>query len=195
MALLSAELRNQIYSYIFDNKYAIALADGKIQHPICQTSRQLRQETLAMYHANTRFNAHLDDGPATPLVNWLSHMDREIIPSIQEISLWDLHNLILQIYTSSSAYTIPALVQQRLDQEWQQTVRERNISAENERFFRETYGWEYRLVTISGNMSFVRYVGGLREVLRGKGLELLQVQAYRPDCSMFRSEFVIAPMT
>ncbi|GAB7359975.1 hypothetical protein MBLNU230_g7499t1 [Neophaeotheca triangularis] len=158
MASLSAELRNHIYSYIFDDKYATALANGKTQHAICQTSRQLRQETLAMYYANTRFNAHLDDGPSTPLVQWLSHMDREMILSVREISLWDMHNLILQLYTSLSPDTIPDLVRERLCQEWQQVLQERRISPKNEGFFRETYGFEYRMVPICRNMTFNKLI-------------------------------------
>jgi len=68
---LSPELRNLICEFVFHSDYAITLQNGRIQHPITRTCHQFRFESLGMYYALSRFNAHLDDGPATPLAKWL----------------------------------------------------------------------------------------------------------------------------
>ena len=91
---LPAELRDLVYEYVFESKYAIKLEHGSIQHPLTKTCRQLRAETLPMYYSMTRFNAHLDDGPATRLCDWLKTLGSEQCLLLREVNMWDLHNLV-----------------------------------------------------------------------------------------------------
>ncbi|KXS93489.1 hypothetical protein AC579_6909 [Pseudocercospora musae] len=74
-------------------KYAVTLQSGHVQHPLTKTCRQIRQETLAMYHALTRFNAHLDDG-ATPLAKWLTILGPKLTLILGE----DMHMLNGTLY-------------------------------------------------------------------------------------------------
>ncbi|KAK4569513.1 hypothetical protein LTR86_003276 [Recurvomyces mirabilis] len=90
---LSPELRNQIYAFVFNTPYAVTLQPGLTQHPLTKTCRQLRRETLKMYYSLTCFNAHLDDGPATPLAKWLSDLGREKCLLLREVNVWDMHML------------------------------------------------------------------------------------------------------
>ena len=90
---LSPEIRNAIYEHVFTTDYAITLKTGGIQHPLTTTCRQLRAESLGMYLALTCFNAHLDDGPATPLANWLRTIGAEKCLLLRDVNIWDMHML------------------------------------------------------------------------------------------------------
>ena len=85
---LSPELRNHIYEHVFTSKYAVTLQDQKCQHALTRTCKQLRHETLAMYYATTSLNAHLDDGPAKPLTNWLKVIGSGAVCEIDRINVW-----------------------------------------------------------------------------------------------------------
>lgn len=85
---LSAELRNVIYEHTFTSQYAVTLCSGKVQHPLTKTCRQIRHETLPMYYAVTKFNAHLDDGPATPLAKWLKTQAPELVLCMNGLVIW-----------------------------------------------------------------------------------------------------------
>lgn len=94
LALLPRELRDIIYQYTFTSPYAVTLQPGHIQHPLTKTCSQLRRETIILYYSLTRFNAHLDDGPATPLVNWLANTsNNELIFRVEEINIWVINRL------------------------------------------------------------------------------------------------------
>ena len=88
LARLSPELRNCVYEYVFASNYAVTLRTGFIQHELTKTCRQIRHETLQMFMSSTRFNAHLDDGPATPLAQWLRVVGPEVALTIAEINIW-----------------------------------------------------------------------------------------------------------
>ena len=90
---LSPEIRNAIYEYTFTTDYAVTLKTGAIEHPLTATCRQIRNETLGMYLALTRFNAHLDDGPATPLARWLKMIGPDLSLLLREVNIWDMHML------------------------------------------------------------------------------------------------------
>ena len=93
LARLSPEIRNAIYEFTFTSDYAITLSNNKILHPLTSTCRQIRIESLNMYLALTSFNAHLDDGPATPLANWLRTIGPERCLLLRDVNIWDLHML------------------------------------------------------------------------------------------------------
>lgn len=94
-AQLPRELRDLIYHYTFTtpSDRASTLQDAQIQHPLTRTCRALRDETLALYFSLTRFNAHLDDGPATPLARWLVAMGAQRCLGLREVNVWDMHML------------------------------------------------------------------------------------------------------
>lgn len=85
---LSPELRNLIYEYALANRYAVTLQDSQVEHSLTKVCRQIRQETLPMYFGRTRFNAHLDDGPMTPLARLLQALDPELVLAVEEINIW-----------------------------------------------------------------------------------------------------------
>lgn len=93
LACLSPEIRNAIYEFTFVSEYAITLQHNGILHPLTSTCRQLREETLQMYLALTIFNAHLDDGPAIPLAEWLKTIGAERCMLLGEVNIWDMHML------------------------------------------------------------------------------------------------------
>jgi hypothetical protein len=93
LARLSPEIRNAIYEFTFISDYAVTLKNKEIMHPLTSTCRQLRNETLHMYLALTSFNAHLDDGPALPLANWLKTIGPDRCLLLGEVNIWDLHML------------------------------------------------------------------------------------------------------
>ncbi|KAI5370771.1 hypothetical protein Slin14017_G016500 [Septoria linicola] len=103
---LSPELRNHIYEHVFSSKYAVTLQDQKCQHALTQTCKQLRHETLAMYYSLTSFNAHLDDGPATPLIKWLEVLGAGTVCRIDRINIWDLHMLQFTLHGLSATRQI-----------------------------------------------------------------------------------------
>ncbi|KAK4508788.1 hypothetical protein PRZ48_002527 [Zasmidium cellare] len=91
--LLSRELRDMIYEYTFTSDYAVKLQTNQIQHPLTRTCVELRRETLDLYFSLTSFNAHLDDGPPTPLIKWMKTMGPEAVLRVKEINIWDMHML------------------------------------------------------------------------------------------------------
>lgn len=101
--LLSAELRNLIYQHTFSTDFAVEFGNAKIQHPLTKTCRQIRHEALAMYYTSTKFNAHLRDGPITPLTHWLRVIGRDTCLLVREIRLWDLHDNVLTILSPGAA--------------------------------------------------------------------------------------------
>lgn len=101
--LLSAELRNLVYWHTFSSKYSVEFGKVDIQHPLTRTSKQIRYESLAMYYALTRFNAHLRDGPVTPLIHWIHTIGREAFLLVREIRLWDMHDNVLTILSPAAA--------------------------------------------------------------------------------------------
>lgn len=90
---LSPELRNLVYHHVFTTDYAVTLKTNGIQHPLTLTCRQIRRETLRMYLSLTTFNAHLDDGPTTPLAHWLQTIGAEMCLLLREVRIWDMHTL------------------------------------------------------------------------------------------------------
>ncbi|EMC94833.1 hypothetical protein BAUCODRAFT_141096 [Baudoinia panamericana UAMH 10762] len=92
-ARLSPELRNLIYEYAFASKYAVTLEHNRIQPGISRTCRRIREESLTMYYASTTFNAHLDDGPTTPVSRWLTHIGHWHSLLLQRLQIWDMHML------------------------------------------------------------------------------------------------------
>ncbi|TKA50475.1 hypothetical protein B0A55_12950, partial [Friedmanniomyces simplex] len=92
-ARLSPELRNTIYEFAFDSNYAVTLQRNATQNGIMRTCRQIRHETLGMYYSLSRFNAHLDDGPLTPLARWLEVLGRDLCLLLREVNVWDMHML------------------------------------------------------------------------------------------------------
>lgn len=93
LARLSPELRNAVYECVFTSDYATTLQNGSIQHALTRTCRQLRYETLGLFYNRTRFNAHLDDGPALPLAQWLKTVGRDQCQLLNEVNIWDMHML------------------------------------------------------------------------------------------------------
>lgn len=93
LARLSPEIRNAIYEYIFFSDYATTLKTHGIMHPITSTCHQLREESLGMYLSMTRFNAHLDDGPAAPVAHWLRAIGPELCSLLRDVAIWDLRTL------------------------------------------------------------------------------------------------------
>lgn len=87
---LSPELRNLIYIHTFTSPYAITLAPETTyqHHPLTQTCRKIRHEARAMFYSSSRFNAHLDDGPSTPLAAWFRALGPEIVQNIHEVNVW-----------------------------------------------------------------------------------------------------------
>lgn len=102
LARLSPEIRNAIYEFTFTSEYAVTLRDKGILHPLSSTCRQLRAETLHMYLALTTFNAHLDDGPALPLAQWLQTLGRERCLLLGEVNIWDMHMLNATVHGAES---------------------------------------------------------------------------------------------
>lgn len=100
---LSAELRNLIYLHTFTSDFAVEFGKVEIQHPLTQSCRQIRRESLAMYYASTKFNAHLRDGPITPLIHWLRVIGRDACLLVREIRLWDMHDNVLTILSPAAA--------------------------------------------------------------------------------------------
>lgn len=92
-ASLSPELRNIIWEYTLTTPYSITLCNQQIFLPLTRTCRQIRHETLSMYLSLTSFNAHLDDGPVTPLATWLTTIGPARCLLLHELSVWDLHML------------------------------------------------------------------------------------------------------
>lgn len=90
---LSPEIRNIVWQYSLSSQYAITLRSNAILHPLTSTCRQIRDETLEMYLDLTSFNAHLDDGPATPLAQWLQTMGSAACLLLREVNIWDMHML------------------------------------------------------------------------------------------------------
>lgn len=88
ISLLPRELRDIIYEHVFTTPYAVTLQSEHIEHPLTKTCSQLRRETLFMYFSLTRFNAHLDDGPPTPLARWLKTIGPELALRVEEINVW-----------------------------------------------------------------------------------------------------------
>ncbi|GIZ39465.1 hypothetical protein CKM354_000284700 [Cercospora kikuchii] len=103
---LSPELRNQIYEHVFASRYAVMLQHNSCQHALTKTCRQIRRETLAMFYSLTSFNAHLDDGPATPLTRWIKVIGPETVCGIERINVWDLHMLQFTIHGLSATRRI-----------------------------------------------------------------------------------------
>lgn len=93
LLLLPQELRDLIYTFTFTTSYAVTLKTNQVQHALTQTCRQIRKETLALYLSLTRFNAHLDDGPATPLTAWLETIGPAQCLLLWEVNIWDMHML------------------------------------------------------------------------------------------------------
>lgn len=56
-----------------------------------------------MFYSMTRFNAHLEDGPTTPLTKWLRGLNPQNIDLIKELNIWDLHHLNGTLYGSETA--------------------------------------------------------------------------------------------
>ncbi|CAK3898450.1 Hypothetical predicted protein [Lecanosticta acicola] len=97
LSRLSPELRNLIYEHAFTSPYAVTLPPASPtrhhQHPLTLTCRAIRHESLPMYYFLTDFNAHLDDGPATPLAKWLKVLGPDLVACIGQINIWDMHML------------------------------------------------------------------------------------------------------
>jgi hypothetical protein len=93
LSRLAPELRNLIYEFTFTSNFAVTLKSGGNQHALTMTCRQIRHETLGLYHSISRFNAHLDDGPAIPLARWLRAIGRENCLLLDEVNIWDMHML------------------------------------------------------------------------------------------------------
>ncbi|TKA22826.1 hypothetical protein B0A50_07726 [Salinomyces thailandicus] len=99
LARLSGELRNHIYAFVLNNDgYAIKLQAGGTQHALTKTCRQVRHETLPMYYSLARLNAHLDDGPATPLAHWMETIGPTHSLALNEVNVWDMHMLNATLY-------------------------------------------------------------------------------------------------
>jgi len=103
---LSPELRNTIYEFVFTSDYAITLQYNGTQHALTKTCRQFRHETLRMYYSLARLNAHLDDGPATPLAQWLKTIGRENCLLLNEINIWDMHMLNATLHGSETTHQL-----------------------------------------------------------------------------------------
>lgn len=99
---LSPELRNRIYEYSFASNYAITLRSRCVEHPLTKVCRRLRSECRGMYYALSRFNAHLDDGPAYPLATWLKSLGRDRTLLLNEVNIWDMHMLNATLHGTES---------------------------------------------------------------------------------------------
>lgn len=55
-----------------------------------------------MYLALSTFNAHLDDGPALPLAQWLKTLGRERCLLLGAVNIWDMHMLNAILHGSES---------------------------------------------------------------------------------------------
>lgn len=106
LARLSPELRNTIYHHAFTTPYAVTLQPHHIQHPLTRACTQLRRESLSMFYALARFNAHLDDGPADPLARWLKTLGADRCVLLRELNVWDLHMLNATLYGEETAQEI-----------------------------------------------------------------------------------------
>lgn len=54
----------------------------------------------------TRFNAHLENGPTTPLLKWLRGQDPQHLLVISELNVWDLHHLNGTLYGEETARAV-----------------------------------------------------------------------------------------
>jgi hypothetical protein len=102
LATLAPELRNRIYEFVFDTEYAVTLKDDGMQHALTKTCRRLREETLELYYSLAKLNAHLDDGPSTPVAKWLKKIGPKNVLLLNEINVWDLHMKNATIYGHES---------------------------------------------------------------------------------------------
>lgn len=59
-----------------------------------------------MFYSLTRFNAHLDDGPSTPLLRWVRGLDPQLLLVINELNIWDLHDLKGTLYGEDRAQAL-----------------------------------------------------------------------------------------
>jgi hypothetical protein len=66
----------------------VTLKHDRVQHALTRTCRRIRTESLGLYYSLTRFNAHLDDGPATPLAAWLRVLGPDLTVLVNEINVW-----------------------------------------------------------------------------------------------------------
>lgn len=156
-ARLSPELRNKIYEHVFcsSNRFRVSLGPASgpnnAQSPLTRTCRQMRQESLHMYLANTRFSAHLDDGPITPLIRWFEAIGPEAIALLPQVAVFDLHDSQLELLS-------------RLGAEMRQAG--------------EADGWSWIYQPINadtmGHVSVdaVKYVKPLQDALKKLGLDL-----------------------
>lgn len=56
-----------------------------------------------MYLANTRFSAHLDDGPITPLIRWFEAIGPQAIALLPQVAVFDLHDSQLELLSQLEA--------------------------------------------------------------------------------------------
>lgn len=90
---LPRELRDLIYEFTFtpcksDQKISLLPGVLHIDHPLTKTCTQIRRETLSLYYSMTCFNAHLQDGPPTPLVGWMRRIGPELVLGVREVNVW-----------------------------------------------------------------------------------------------------------
>jgi len=107
VARLSPELRNKIYEHCFTLPSRVSLGPragpNNAQSALTRTCRQLRHESLYMYYTQTRFSAHLDDGPISPLITWFRAIGPEACLLIQAINIFDMHNHMLSLWSVGTA--------------------------------------------------------------------------------------------
>lgn len=94
---LPTELRLEIYTHLFTSPYSTTLTTPTL-HPLLRTSRLLRQEALPVFLSLTNFNAHLDDGPPTPLARWLVTLGKQKCLWLRQVRVWDMHMLNTELY-------------------------------------------------------------------------------------------------
>ena len=86
---LPAELRNQIYTSLFDleNKVEVPVAGRVTRPPLLKTCRSITEEASHLYYANSNFHATITPNNAADLISWLLSIGRKNSHAISEISI------------------------------------------------------------------------------------------------------------
>jgi hypothetical protein len=84
---LAPELRNLIYTFVFTSQYAVTLHDGATQPGLTKTCAQIRRESLSMYFATTRLNAHFIRS-VDPLLHFWQSLGTDLVLRTNEVCIW-----------------------------------------------------------------------------------------------------------
>jgi hypothetical protein len=84
---LAPELRTLIYTFVLTSEYAVTLHDGATQPGLTKTCVQIRRESLPMYFATTRLNAHFVSR-VDPLLHFWQSLGTDMVLRMNELCIW-----------------------------------------------------------------------------------------------------------